>query len=294
MTYSIVARDPDGRTVGAATASRYLAVGSTVPGVAAGVGALATQARTNVRYRERGLRSLRDGLSARRTVESLVGDDLERARRQVVVVALDGPAAAWTGDRCLSWAGHELRDGCAAAGNLLAGPRVLPAALDAFEAAPGDLAHRLLAGLAAGDSAGGDRRGRQSAALVVAAGPGTGALRSADRVDLRVDDHPDPVAELRRLLDAHLLLVAEPDPRTALPLTGDTAAEVRAALDALADGSASDPVLVAAARELLGRAGALELRLAAWAVGRNLEHRLVGGAVDRGLLAELRRVSAPG
>lgn len=293
MTYSLVARDPDGRTVGVATASRYLAVGSTVPGVAAGVGALATQARTNVRYRERGLRALRDGVSARRTVEALVGDDLDRARRQVAVVALAGSSAAWTGDECLPWAGHELREGCAAAGNLLAGPDVLPAALDAFEAEPGDLAHRLLAGLAAGDAAGGDRRGRQSAAVVVAAGPGTGALRTADRVDLRVDDHPDPVRELHRLLDAHLLLVGEPDPAAALPLAGPTAAEVEAGLRAAGGGATSDPVLLGTARSSCAPgAGDLEVRLAAWALARNLEHRLAPGAVDPALLAELRRAAA--
>jgi uncharacterized Ntn-hydrolase superfamily protein len=293
VTYSLVARGPDGRTVGVATASRYLAVGSTVPGVAAGVGALATQASTNVMYRERGLRALRAGEAPRRVVDALVGDDLDRDRRQLAVVGLDGPPAAWTGSDCVPWAGELVRDDCAAVGNLLAGPEVLTALLDAFERTPGDLAHRLLAALAAGDAAGGDRRGRQSAALVVASGPGTVHLRTPARVDLRVDDHPDPVRELQRLVRRHELLVGEPDPATALPLTGGTAAEVARALRDVDGEGAPDPVLVAA----VGRARGvprpvtgpdLEVRLAVWAVRRNLGHLVLDGAVDTTLLAELR------
>ncbi|WP_282945089.1 DUF1028 domain-containing protein [Cellulomonas endometrii] len=293
MTYSLVARDPDGRTVGVASASRYLAVGSTVPGVAAGVGALATQASTNVMYRERGLRALRAGEAPRRVVEALVGDDLDRDRRQLAVVSLDGPPAAWTGPDCVPWAGQVVRDDCAAVGNLLAGPQVLPAVLDAFEGTTGDLAHRLLAALAAGDAAGGDRRGRQSAALVVASGPGTVHLRTPARVDLRVDDHPDPVRELARLVRRHDLLVAEPDPASALPLTGETAAEVARALRLLDGEAAPDPVLVQAVRDARGvprpvTGPELELRLAVWAVRRNLGHLTLPGAVDAALLAELR------
>jgi uncharacterized Ntn-hydrolase superfamily protein len=277
VTFSLVARDEDGRTFGAATASKYLAVGATVPAVAAGVGALVTQAHTNVLYREAGLRLLRGGESAGRTVELLTRDDPGRALRQVAVVAADGPLAAWTGAGCSDVAGQRVGDHCVAVGNLLTGDDVLDAMMSAFEAADGTLAGRLLAGLAAGDAAGGDRRGRQSAALVVAAGEGVQRLRTPARVDLRVDDHPAPIAELARLLGRHELLVGDPDIEAALPLTGATAAQVAALLRALG----RDDVPVADG-------------LADWARAENLEHRILPDAVDHRLLDELHvQAAAP-
>ncbi|GAA2726739.1 DUF1028 domain-containing protein [Cellulomonas aerilata] len=285
MTFSLVARDDDGRTFGAATASKYLAVGATVPAVAAGVGALVTQAHTNVLYREAGLAMLRDGRTAVRTVELLVADDPGRDLRQVAVVAASGAPAAWTGRGCSAVAGHVVGDSCVAVGNLLTGADVLVAMTTAFEATTGTLARRLLAGLAAGDAAGGDRRGRQSAALVVAAGEGVVHLRTPARVDLRVDDHPAPVAELTRLLGRHETLVGEPDPDSALPLRGETAAEVEALLAAL------PAVLVpdrGPSRGPTRDPDPLPDRLAAWARTENLEHRVLPEAVDRRLLDELR------
>jgi uncharacterized Ntn-hydrolase superfamily protein len=271
VTYSLVARDLDGHTFGVATASKYLAVGSTVPAVAAGIGALATQARTNVAYRERGLRSLRAGLSASRTVHALVEPDEERDLRQVAVVAGTGQPAAWTGSACWPVAGELVGERCVAVGNFLADDGVLPAMVDAFTAATGTLAQRLLEGLAAGQAAGGDRRGRQSAALLVASGEGVVRLRTPARVDLRVDDHPDPVAELRRLLARFEVLVADPDPSTALPLAGSTARDVDDALRAL---------------DVLD--GDLPTRLRAWAITENLHHLLLDGTVDRLLLTQLQ------
>jgi uncharacterized Ntn-hydrolase superfamily protein len=275
VTFSLVARDDDGRTVGAATASKYLAVGATVPAVAAGVGALVTQAHTNVLYREAGIRLLRDGRTAAGTVELLVQDDPGRDLRQVAVVAASGPPAAWTGTGCSDVAGQIVGGSCVVVGNLLTGQDVLVAMMTAFEAATGTLARRLLAGLAAGDAAGGDRRGRQSAALVVASGEGVARLRTPDRVDLRVDDHPAPVQELARLLGRHETLVGEPDVDSALPLRGATAAEVEALLAALPRDPSADP-------------GSLSARLAAWADAENLAHRVLPDAVDRRLLDELR------
>lgn len=269
MTYSIVARDADGTTFGVATASRYLAVGSSVPAVASGVGALVTQARTNVLYRERGLRSLRRGRSAARTVQLLVTQDPGRAHRQVAVVG-PGEPAAWTGDACPPVAGHLVGEDCVAVGNLLAGDDVLPAAVEAFRATDGPLARRLLAALAAADAAGGDRRGRQSAALLVAGNDAMTALRTPDRTDLRVDDHVDPVGELARLLRLHEVLVLDPDPADARPLDGVVGRRAQAAL----------------AR--LGRTdGTLAERVAAWAADANLGHRVLPEPLVDGALLEV-------
>ncbi|QGQ18474.1 DUF1028 domain-containing protein [Cellulomonas sp. JZ18] len=272
MTFSLVARDVDGQTFGVATASKYLAVGASVTAVAAGVGALATQASTNVTYRERGLRSLRAGLTAGRTVDLLVEGDPDRERRQLAVLAATGAPATWTGRRCGPVAGAAVGVDCVAVGNLLRGDGVLGAMVETFESARGTLAERLLAGLAAGDAAGGDRRGRQSAALLVASGEGQLHLRSPGRVDLRVDDDPEPIPVLARALRAHAVLVAEPDPATAVPLVGTTVRELDADLRAL--GRTEGPV---------------PLRLAAWAEDENLEHLLLPHAVDRLLRDELRR-----
>lgn len=278
MTFSIVARDPDGRSFGAATASKYLAVGASVPAVAAGVGALVTQAYTNVLYRESGLRMLRRGRTAARTVELLVARDAGREQRQVAVVGRLGAPAAWTGSGCSAVAGQLVGEDCAVAGNLLTGERVLEAMMDAYRAAEGSLADRLLAGLAAGDAAGGDRRGRQSAALLVASGDDVVHLRTPARVDLRVDDHPAPVGELRRLLARHALLVAEADPDSAVPLVEETATQVGALLAAVGEST-----------------GPLDERLARWAGRENLEHLVLPGAVDRALLAELgAQAAVPG
>ncbi len=199
MTFSIVARSGD--ALGVATATRSLAVGAIVPAAAPGTGALATQARTNRAFRPRGLALLRDGAAPREVLAAFEREDPGFSRRQVALVDATGRSAVWTGPECHDWAGGWARTDLALAGNLLTGPEVLEAMEAAFTATPDDpLARRLLAALTAGDSAGGDRRGRQSAALVVVAGEDDGGWPPRAQVDLRVDDHPDPVVELGRLL----------------------------------------------------------------------------------------------
>lgn len=200
-TFSIVARDPDTGDLGVAVQSKFFAVGAVVPYAEAGVGAVATQASANTTYGARGLELLRQGLDATDAVERLVADDERRPQRQVGLVDARGNAASFTGEECLDWAGHRTGEGWAVQGNILAGPEVVDAMAEAFQVAEGDLASRLVTALAAGQAAGGDARGRQSAALlVVREGAGYGGF--SDRfIDLRVDDHPAPIRELERLLD---------------------------------------------------------------------------------------------
>lgn len=207
MTFSIVARSADGESWGVAVASKFLAVGSAVPAAVAGVGALATQADANVSWKGLGLSLLDEGATASVALERLVEDDEGRDHRQLGIVDVEGNAATHTGPSCLSWAGGVTGAGYAIQGNILAGEDVVlameAAFLEADETLP--LSDRLFAALAAGDAAGGDSRGRQSAAiLVVREGAGYGGLDDV-AVDLRVDDHADPIGELARLLELHEL-----------------------------------------------------------------------------------------
>jgi uncharacterized Ntn-hydrolase superfamily protein len=207
VTFSIVARSADGQSWGVAVASRFLAVGSVVPAAVAGIGAVATQADVNVTWKGLTLSLLEEGATAAVAVDRLVEDDDAPSHRQVGVVDVVGNAAAHTGADCLPWAGDLVGPGVALQGNVLAGPEVLDAMQESWAATDTDpeLGRRLLAALTAGDRAGGDRRGRQSAALlVVRDGAGYGGLDDV-AVDLRVDDHPDPCTELGRLLDLNRL-----------------------------------------------------------------------------------------
>jgi uncharacterized Ntn-hydrolase superfamily protein len=275
VTFSIVARSADGKLHGVAVASKFLAVGALVPAAEAEVGALATQAYANLAYRAQGLALLRTGVAAIDVVAGLVAADPGRAQRQVGVVGADGDGATFTGADCHDWAGGASGPGWAAQGNILAGPQVIEAMRDAWLGATGDepFAARLAAALRAGDRAGGDRRGRQSAALLVVAKGGGYGGGSDVLVDLRVDDHPDPVAELARLLGIHTLLFGRSDPEDLLDLDGALAEEVAA--------------LLAAAGFRPG-GGGLDPALAAWAGVENLEERLVPGRIDPVVLAHLR------
>lgn len=203
-TFSIVAFDPKTGDLGVAVASRVLAVGAVVPYAQAGVGAIATQAFANTTYGPKGLVLLRKGLTPEQVLKRLLAEDKDREQRQVGIVDAKGRAAAFTGKKCLPWAGHLVGKGYAVQGNILAGEQVVKAMAQAFENTKGELAERLMAALEAGESAGGDARGKQSAALlVVRKGGGYGGFD--DRyIDLRVDDHPEPVKELRRLLTMKL------------------------------------------------------------------------------------------
>ena len=263
MTFSIVARSADGDRWGVAVASKFLAAGAVVPGVRAPLGAIATQSFANMRYIPDGFALLERGMDAQQALDALVAGDEGRAQRQAGIVDGSGRAATFTGDGCLDWAGGVTGPGYAIQGNILTGPEVVAAMEAAFtdSDATTPLEHRLHAALLAGDRAGGDARGRQSAALLIG-GVGAGYGGGSDiAMDLRVDDHADPVVELGRLLGIHALLFGKPE--TTLPLEGETAIRLGRALRAL---GYDDPDLERA----LDRAAGIE----------NLEERLVPGAVD--------------
>ena len=228
MTFSIVARSTDGESWGVAVASKFLAVGAVVPAAVAQVGAIATQADANVAFKGLALSHLDDGATASIALQRLLEEDDGRDERQVGIVDAEGGSATHTGHACLDWAGGVIGAGYAIQGNILAGEFVVAAMQDAFEASDGDepLARRLLAALSAGDDAGGDRRGRQSAALLVVrdgAGYGGGDDIAAD---LRVDDHADPVTELARLLDLNDLYLTASTETERVDITEELQAEI--------------------------------------------------------------------
>ena len=206
-TFSIVGYDPETRALGIAVQSKFFAVGSVVPWAEAGVGAIATQSWANTTYGPNGLKLLKSGLSAEQTLERLVAGDPGRATRQVGIVDAKGNVANYTGDECNEWAGALSGKNYTAQGNILAGEEVVGAMGKAFEETRGELADKLMAALFAGQEAGGDTRGQQSAALlVVQARSGYGGFN--DRyIDLRVDDAEKPIEELQRLLEIHKELV---------------------------------------------------------------------------------------
>ena len=200
-TFSIVGFDPDTGDLGVAVQSKFFGVGAVVPWARAGVGAVATQARANTTYGPRGLQMLADGGSAQDVVARLTDEDETRVSRQLGIVDAVGRVATFTGAACLPWAGGRSGEHYAAQGNILAGPEVVEAMAAAFETTAGDLASRLTAALAAGQAAGGDARGRQSAALLVVREAGGYGQFNDRYIDLRVEDHPAPITELRRLLE---------------------------------------------------------------------------------------------
>jgi uncharacterized Ntn-hydrolase superfamily protein len=203
-TFSIIAYDPDRKEWGVAVASKYLAVGSAVPFAQANVGAAATQASVIVPYGPRGLQLMAGGKSPSEALEAILGEDKGRESRQLALIDKEGRIAQHTGKKCIAWAGHKSGKNYGCQGNLLSGPEVVDAMCKAFEGATGPLAWRLMAALDAGDKAGGDKRGKQSAALIVVR-ENAGANGQGDRyIDLRVDDHKDPVPELIRILSLRI------------------------------------------------------------------------------------------
>ena len=274
MTYSLVACDLERREWGVAVQSKFLAVGSLVGWADAEVGAVATQAFANPRYGPDGLALLRDGLSADEVVERLTAADDEREQRQLGVVDSEGGAASFTGAACFDWAGGRTGAGYAAQGNILVSGATVAALAEAFEHAGGrPLAERLVGALREGQAAGGDRRGQQSASLlVVRAGRGYGGLSDV-AVDLRVDDHPAPIAELERLLGLHELYFGETPEEEWLPVDEVLAQELRERLTRL---GYDDPDLRAA--------------FEAWSGTENLEDRVRGlNRIDPVVLGELRK-----
>ena len=269
-TYSIVACDLEAGQWGVAVQSKFLAVGSVVPWAEPEVGAIATQAYANPSYGPQGLSLLREGLGASEVVERLTGEDDERDHRQLGVVDAQGGSASWTGPECNDWAGHLTGPGYAAQGNILVGEETVAALAKTFETnAHASLVQRLLECLAAAQAAGGDRRGQQSASVLVVERNGGYAGLSDVLVDLRVDDHERPIQELRRIYELHRRLFEMSPREDWLPLEGELRTEVE---------------------ERLARLGYDSLE--AWAGVENLEERVDGAdAIDPVVLDALREAS---
>jgi uncharacterized Ntn-hydrolase superfamily protein len=229
-TFSIVARDPANGDLGVAVQSKFLAVGSVVPWARAGVGAVATQAWANSSYGPEGLRLMAAGWTAQEALNHLLALDHDTGQRQVLLVDAAGRAAAHTGEKCHHWAGHIVSDGYACAGNILVGQDTVQAMARAFEESQGALPERLVAALAAGQAAGGDSRGQQSAALLVVRTAGGYGGRDDRYVDLRVDDHPQPIRELGRILGLHRLYLTKSAPEELVPVDEGIARELQAIL----------------------------------------------------------------
>ena len=230
MTFSLVACDLDAGQWGVAVASKFPSVGAAVAWARGGVGAVATQAGMNVQFGPEGLELLAAGHSAEETVARLIAADDRAHERQLGIVDTRGDGATYTGTECLDWAGGHAGPGFAAQGNVLAAPQVVDTLAETFLTTDGSLARRMLAALLAADRAGGDRRGRQGAALIVReAGGGYGGNNDI-LIDLRVDDHRDPVPELGRLLGIHEVLFGKTPPEEFLPIEGELASEVEGLL----------------------------------------------------------------
>ena len=202
-TFSIVAFDPKTRNLGVAVQSRYFSVGTAVPWAQAQVGAVATQSFVNISYGPRGLKLLKKGLTVNEVIEKLTSKDKSRDYRQLGIIDGKGNPATYTGAKCLHWAGSKTGKNYTAQGNILANEQVIQNMGKKFETTKSDLADRLVAALEGGQEAGGDARGRQSAALLVVGERKSKAGYGDRLIDLRVEDHPEPIAELKRLLRLH-------------------------------------------------------------------------------------------
>jgi uncharacterized Ntn-hydrolase superfamily protein len=271
-TYSIAACDPDVQQWGVATQSKFLGVGSVVPWAQPEVGAIATQAYANPRYGPSGLALLHEGLSAEEVVERLTSADEGRDHRQLGIVDREGRAATYTGKECMEWAGGRTGECYAAQGNILISGDTVDAISETFEAGSGPLAERLLDCLDAAQAAGGDRRGQQSAALLIVERDGGYAGLSDEVVDLRVDEHPRPLVELRRIYGLHQAIFGKTPERFWVDVDDELAAELRERL------------------AKLGFDGDLGEAFFNWAGKENLEERVEGiERIDPVVLEELRR-----
>jgi uncharacterized Ntn-hydrolase superfamily protein len=227
MTFSIVAYDPTAKEWGVATQSKFLAVGAVVPWAQAKAGAIATQSYANTTFGPKGLRLLAKGLSAQETLDRLLAADKGRDQRQVGVVDRAGHAATFTGASCHTWAGGVTGQHFAAQGNILARARVVEAIAGKFETAKGELADRLVAALLAGQRAGGDRRGQQSAAVLIVREQGGYAGFNDRYLDLRVDDDAHPIERLQEILELHHLYFGKPAPGSLKPIDKRIARELQ-------------------------------------------------------------------
>jgi uncharacterized Ntn-hydrolase superfamily protein len=273
-TYSIAACDLEAGQWGVATQSKFLAVGSVVPWAEPQVGAIATQAYANPRYGSEGLSLLREGLSAEEVVERLTSADEGRDHRQLGIVDREGRSASFTGAECLDWAGGRTGLCYAAQGNILVSAETVDAIAETFESSSGPLVERLMACLDAAQAAGGDRRGQQSAALLVVEQDGGYAKLSDTVVELRVEDHERPLEELRRLYRLHESLFGETPREEWLTVDDAVANELRERL------------------AKLGYDGELEDAFNRWAGNVNLEERVDGiEEIDPVVLEELRELT---
>jgi uncharacterized Ntn-hydrolase superfamily protein len=285
-TFSIVAYDPNAREWGVAVQSKFLCVGAVVPWAKAGAGAVATQSYANTSYGPDGLALMARGLSAQQALEELVAHDEGRAQRQVGLVDAQGRSASYTGDGCHEWAGGVIGDHHAAQGNILVSAATVEAMARAFESASGELADRLLAALAAGQAAGGDRRGQQSAAVLVVREKGGYGGYNDRYLDVRVDDDPAPIARLQALVDLHHLYFQPPAPGEMVAIEGALVGEVQQILrwTGYYDGPITavyDGATQHALRDLIGN--------------ENFEERFdeEGGRISRVVLDMLREKYAP-
>jgi len=226
MTFSIVGFDPIEKEWGIAVQSKFLGVGAVVPWARAGAGAVATQSYANTSYGPKALELMEQGMSAQETLEILLADDPEKEMRQVGMIDAKGNAATFTGNECYDWAGGVSGTHFAAQGNILVDEKTVDSMVRVFTETKGTLAERLLVALDAGQEAGGDSRGKQSAALYVVKEKGGYGAFNDRYVDLRVDDHPDPIKELIRIYKLQQLYFAPSKPERVVPIEGDIKAEL--------------------------------------------------------------------
>ncbi len=308
MTFSIVARDPETGDFGVAVASKFLAAGSVVSHARAGVGAIATQALANFTYGPDGLQLLSDGLSAADALARLTAADDGRDHRQLGIVDASGRAATFTGKSCIDWAGGRTAEGVAVQGNILVGPSVVDAMLDAYQAPGLGFPERLATALAAADEQGGDRRGRQSAAVVVKREKGGYGGNNDNWIDLRVDDDPAPIDKLVGLLELVHLYRDRPRLDDLLAIDETLAAELRRRLthagyapDRLNRDRSLAEVLAGDDVERTGEPRAVpqewdagwEAAMAEWMSVENLEERMTArGWMDPRVLEFLREKTA--
>jgi uncharacterized Ntn-hydrolase superfamily protein len=283
MTFSIVGRDPETGDLGIAVQSKFLAVGAVVPWARAGVGAIATQSYANTAYGPDGLALLGEGRSAAEALRSLTEADEQREQRQVGIVDAQGRSETYTGPGCYHWAGGLCGSNFAAQGNILVGEATVTALAQTFVQAKGSLWHRLVEALAAGQRAGGDSRGQESAALLVVRESGGYGGFNDRMIDLRVDDHQAPIEELARLLSLYELYFQKPEPEDLLPLDAARTGELQHLLQR--SGDFAGPITGAfdeqtfAALERYGGRENLEERLL---------HNQADARLDRAVLAYMR------
>jgi uncharacterized Ntn-hydrolase superfamily protein len=309
VTFSIVARDPETGDLGVAVASKFLAAGSVVSHARAVTGAIATQALANFSYGPDGLDLLAQGLTASEVVERLTRSDAGRDHRQLGVVDAEGRSATYTGSSCIDWAGGRAEENVAVQGNILAGPSVVDAMLEAFHTRGLAFADRMIQALKAADGEGGDRRGRQSAALLVVKDKGGYGGNNDRWIDLRVDDDPSPMDKLADLLELTWLYRDRPQPADLLPIDEPLAEELRRRLvqagydpQKLSGERGLAEVMESQGIERTGEPRSLpsgwdehwEGAMAEWMSVENLEERMTAsGWIDPRVVDHLRRLTSP-